>query len=158
LELLKYSNEEKNLNVFRDSDRDGNRNPVAPSAMTQAPAPVQSPTAPGAAAEPHSNYDDAILAYQNRIAPYLLKEALEESRPMPERSQPAPQRGLTLNDYTTNPQSKTPQDNAQRKLSGNDPDVVMRLLAVKTTALEMMDRLVSTLNSYEVIEAQRWSE
>jgi tetratricopeptide (TPR) repeat protein len=35
---------------------------------------------------------------------------------------------------------------------GYDPDTLARLLSIKTTALEMMDRLVSLSNNYEIID------
>ncbi|GMO40115.1 MAG: hypothetical protein Ta2F_16200 [Termitinemataceae bacterium] len=80
--------------------------------------------------ETRQNYDEAIEAYQNRIAPYID------------------------NKNSANPSQ--PVQNSQSVQSGNDADVVIRLLSIKTTALEMMDRLISTLNSYEGIDTRDW--
>jgi tetratricopeptide (TPR) repeat protein len=104
------------------------------------------PAAPSEPATGGPSYDEAILAYQNRIAPYLMLKALGEetkketqkAAPLPAQSQPPPSW-----------QTAAPGKN-------NDHDVTKRLLAIKTGALAIMDRLLSTLNLYETIETQRW--
>jgi tetratricopeptide (TPR) repeat protein len=78
----------------------------------------------------NNDYDDAILAYQKRIAPYLITEAYNQNT------------GAV----------KEEEKNPGKKPEKNNPDTIMRLLTIKTTALEMMDRLISTLNSYETYE------
>ncbi|MDR2097583.1 MAG: tetratricopeptide repeat protein [Spirochaetaceae bacterium] len=80
--------------------------------------------------------EEAILAYQKRIAPYLITGAYNERPKVPAVEAVPP-----------------PDD---KKMNQKDIDDVMRLLAIKTRSLEMMDRLVSTLNTYEIIEEEEW--
>jgi TolA-binding protein len=83
--------------------------------------------------------EEAILEYQRRIAPYLINEAYKEQHPVP--AAPPPE----------TPPPAVPQQNVAKT------DTIMRLLSIKTTALEIMDRLVSALNTYEIIEdTTRW--
>ncbi|MDR3324953.1 MAG: tetratricopeptide repeat protein [Spirochaetaceae bacterium] len=78
-------------------------------------------------------YEDALGAYQQSIAPYLTQDASKE------RYTPS---GVLPGGRGTAP--------------GTDPNTVMRLLAVKTQALEMMERLMTTLNAFENLEYGRW--
>jgi tetratricopeptide (TPR) repeat protein len=92
-----------------------------------------------AGTEPQKTTEEAILEYQRRIAPYLINEAYREQNPVPAAHQPE------------TPPAAVPKQNAEKT------DAIMRLLSVKTTALEIMDRLVSALNTYEIIEdTARW--
>jgi tetratricopeptide (TPR) repeat protein len=81
----------------------------------------------GASASPvqKQTTEEAILAYQKRIAPYLITGAYNERQTTPDMSQ-------------------------------KNIDGVMRLLTIKSNALEMMDRLGSMLNTYEIIEEEVW--
>jgi hypothetical protein len=79
--------------------------------------------------------EEAILAYQKRIAPYLITGAYNER---------LKDSGVTEN---------APPE---KKLNQKNIDGIMRLLAVKTKALEMMDKLVSTVNTYEIVEEEEW--
>jgi tetratricopeptide (TPR) repeat protein len=75
-------------------------------------------------------YNDAVLAYKNSIAPFLSERKEEAGRESAVE--------------------------AAKKTVNQSPDTMMRLLNIKTQALEMMDRLVSTLNTFETIEWDRW--
>jgi tetratricopeptide (TPR) repeat protein len=83
--------------------------------------------------------EEAILEYQRRIAPYLINDARKEQPQTP----PEPV-------LPENPPAVVAQQNTAKK------DTIMRLLSVKTTALEIMDRLMSVLNTYDIIEDSRW--
>jgi TolA-binding protein len=110
---------------------------TAPPSDTSAPAPAVA-TQPGAEQQ-KTTEEAAILEYQRRIAPYLINEAYREQNPVP-AAQPAPPAA----------QPAVPAQDGKR-------DAIMRLLAIKTTALEIMDRLMSALNTYEIIEdTTRW--
>ena len=81
------------------------------------------PPLPSAPQPPPNNaYDDAVLAYKNSIAPFLMQ--------LP-------------------PVTK-------KKTGTQDPDTMMRLLNIKTQALEMMDRLTSALSAFETLEWEGW--
>ena len=113
--------------------------------------------------------EEAILAYKKRIAPYLISGAYNEqvkgSTP-PSGASPQvspPQAGASgLPPASQGISQVTPATPAGTPATGSnltnskDTGVIMRLLSVKTTALEIMDRLVSALNTYETIEDQRW--
>ncbi|MDR0663055.1 MAG: tetratricopeptide repeat protein [Spirochaetaceae bacterium] len=88
----------------------------------------------GAQASPaqQKTTEEAILAYQKRIAPYLITGAYNEQPKVLVIEEPPP-------------------DMTQKNIDG-----VMRLLAIKTKALETMDRLVSTANTYEIVEEDAW--
>ncbi|GMO53394.1 MAG: hypothetical protein Ta2G_11380 [Termitinemataceae bacterium] len=67
----------------------------------------------------------------------------------------------TQNDNKSQTDNKPQTDNKNESKNtnttgGNDSDVIMRLLSIKTSALEMMDRLVSSLKAYEGIDSQEW--
>ncbi|GMO45865.1 MAG: hypothetical protein Ta2B_27060 [Termitinemataceae bacterium] len=93
-------------------------------------------------AQTKKEYDDAMLAYRNTIEPYLLNKAIAENDD--HKKYIDGNNGVPTN-----------RDSVR---TANDPDTIMRLLAIKTTALEMMDRLVSTLNSYEGVDSRDWTE
>jgi tetratricopeptide (TPR) repeat protein len=90
----------------------------------------------GAAASPaqQKTTEEAILAYQKRIAPYLITGAYNER----EKVQPPV------------------IEEAAPDMTQKDIDGVMRLLAIKKEALETMDRLASRLNIYEIVEEESW--
>jgi hypothetical protein len=105
---------------------------TVPSSGSSAPA------SSAAGTSQQKTTEEAILEYQRRIAPYLINEAYKEQNPVPA----APPQ-------VTSP--SVPQQGAAKT------DTIMRLLSIKTTALEIMDRLVSALNTYEIIEdTARW--
>ncbi|MDR0539277.1 MAG: tetratricopeptide repeat protein [Spirochaetaceae bacterium] len=90
------------------------------------------------------SYDEAILAYQSRIAPYLMLRALgEEQKVRPQEQEPT-------QSVTTVPMSVPIQPVEQ------DYDVIKRLLAIKNSAVSLKDKLISLLNAYDMIEIQRW--
>jgi tetratricopeptide (TPR) repeat protein len=81
---------------------------------------------------------DAMLAYKNSIAPFLLRDASKDS-------------------YTPS-QAQTPVQNEIPRPSRTpvNGDTTMRLLTIKTQALEMMERITSTLNAFETISQEGW--
>jgi tetratricopeptide (TPR) repeat protein len=107
--------------------------PSASTPSTPAPPEQSPPTTP----ESQKTTEEAILEYQRRIAPYLMNEANKEPPQTPVVEVP-------------------PQQNIQTVQNTSKTDTIMRLLAVKTTALEIMDRLVSVLNTYDIVEDSRW--
>ncbi|GHV84146.1 hypothetical protein AGMMS50212_14860 [Spirochaetia bacterium] len=88
------------------------------------------------AAKRENAQDDAITAYQERVTPYIIDKAKEEDVPPPVEPVTPP---------------VTDQKNT-------DQSAIMRLLAIKKTALSIMDPLAMIINSYEVIDLQRWKE
>ncbi|MDR3301411.1 MAG: tetratricopeptide repeat protein [Spirochaetaceae bacterium] len=90
---------------------------------------------PSGAVSKASGYEDALSAYQKSIAPYLAQDTSKEN-------------------YTPGP--AVPAATGRMPLAQTDPNTTMRLLAVKTQALEMMERLMTTLNAFENIETGRW--
>ncbi|MDR0550786.1 MAG: tetratricopeptide repeat protein [Spirochaetaceae bacterium] len=90
-----------------------------------------------------SPYDEAIIAYQNRIAPYIMLRALgEEQKAAGVSSQTIPK---------TVPQGS----GIPLSTSGQNYDVTNRLLELKKGALALWDRLISSLNMYEsLVETQ----
>jgi tetratricopeptide (TPR) repeat protein len=113
-------------------------------------------------AEQQQTTEEAILAYKKRIAPYLISgaynEQLKGSVPSPGTSpvSNAASSGLSSAQPGISPSTPVGSPPAGNNLTNKNTDIIMRLLAVKTTALEIMDRLVSVLNTYETIEDQRW--
>jgi tetratricopeptide (TPR) repeat protein len=120
-------------------------------------------------------YNDAVLAYKNSIAPFLMRDASKESytpgqaQPGAQPNYPQPYPGAPSNypgtqPYPYNPPNPPASNNPAvpgnagggRNSGGADPNTMMRLLTVKTQALEMMERLVSTLNAFENIESGGW--
>ncbi|MDR1256988.1 MAG: tetratricopeptide repeat protein [Spirochaetaceae bacterium] len=102
--------------------------------------PYSGDSAPAAGTTQQKTTEEAILEYQRRIAPYLINEAYKEQNGVPAA---APETPPTP--------AQVPQQGAAKT------DTIMRLLSIKTTALEIMDRLVSALNTYEIIEdTTRW--
>jgi tetratricopeptide (TPR) repeat protein len=96
-------------------------------------APSGSESAAASAVQKQTT-EDAILAYQKRIAPFLITGAYNESQ-----KTPAPA-----------PATASAPDMTQKNIDG-----VMRLLDIKTKALEMMDRL-GAMMTYEIIEEEVW--
>jgi TolA-binding protein len=99
------------------------------------------------AGEQQQSTEEAILEYKKRIAPYLISGAYNEQTKgsAPQSVPPSPY-----------PAGASALPSAGSSLTNKNTDAIMRLLTVKTTALEIMDRLVSALNTYETIEDQRW--
>ena len=107
------------------------------------------------------SYDEAILAYQSRIAPYLLLNAMNEDQKKTggeaaaKNSQAVPAAPPSRSGgYETQPAGAVPY--VQQTGKNNDQEVTKRLLAIKSGALSMMERLLMILNTYEMIETQRW--
>ncbi|MDR2601821.1 MAG: tetratricopeptide repeat protein [Spirochaetaceae bacterium] len=93
-------------------------------------------------------YDEAILAYQNRIAPYLMMQAISEEEKKQSAAAPP---------VSAIAPASIPQASVKEEPKKTDHEVTKRLLAIKTSALEIMDRLLYTLNAYEALETSRWS-
>jgi TolA-binding protein len=100
--------------------------------------------------------ENAILEYQKRIAPYLITEAYnervkerakEEEIAKPKVEPPPPPAPPPL------PVEAPP---VVEKPAQKNTDAIMRLLSIKTTALEILERLVTVLNTYDLIEDERW--
>jgi TolA-binding protein len=107
--------------------------------------PSESQQAAGSASQNQQQQtsDEAILEYQKRIAPYLITEAYNERV----------KGGTAGVSSAALPENPPP---ASAKTQSKDTDAIMRLLAIKTTALEIMDRLVTAMNTHEIIEEVRW--
>ncbi|MDR2490126.1 MAG: tetratricopeptide repeat protein [Spirochaetaceae bacterium] len=109
------------------------------------------------------SYDEAILAYQSRIAPYLVLNALNEDKKKqggepaaavknaPAAAVPVP--GKSGGFSETQPAGTL---YVQQTGRNTDQEVTKRLLAIKSGALSMMEKLLMVLNTYEMIETQRW--
>ncbi|MDR2344209.1 MAG: tetratricopeptide repeat protein [Spirochaetaceae bacterium] len=117
---------------------------------------------PSGGAEQRQSTEEAILEYKKRIAPYLISEAYNEQMSGGAASPgTTPVTGSAAGTSAARP-GFSPATPSGTQLAGNaleggkDTGAIMRLLTVKTTALEMMDRLVSALNTYETIEDERW--
>jgi TolA-binding protein len=120
--------------------------------------PSESVKSSGGNAGQQQSTEEAILEYKKRIAPYLISGAYNE-----QMKTSAPQQGMPPALYPAGtpgiPSASSGFSTAApagSNLTNKNTDIIMRLLAVKTTALEIMDRLVSALNTYETIEDQRW--
>jgi tetratricopeptide (TPR) repeat protein len=124
-------------------------------------------------AAPVGAYNDAVLAYKNSIAPFLMRDASKEyytpgqaqqgGQPVqPNYPQPNQSAQVRPPSYPYNPPAPPSAYNsgasgsAVKDASGNDPNTMMRLLTIKTQALDMMERLVTTLNAFENIESGGW--
>jgi tetratricopeptide (TPR) repeat protein len=110
--------------------------------------------------------EEAVLEYKKRIAPYLINGAYNEQMnggaPLPPA---AATPGAPLPPAAATPGAGPAQSGAAQtgtppaasNLTGDrNTGAIMRLLTVKTEALEIMERLVSTMNLYETIEDERW--
>jgi hypothetical protein len=145
-----------------------------PSSGTQVPAsPVTGQDAAGTEQQ-RTAEEAAIIEYQRRIAPYLINEARREqnlvpatppvAQPVPATAtvdQPAPVVAPVGQTVPAAPPVAQPAPVAPpvfypAPAQDGKRDTIMRLLAIKTTALEIMDRLMSVLNAYEIIEDTRW--
>lgn len=86
-----------------------------------------------------NEYNDALLAYKNSIAPFIMQSgSVPAQGSVSTRSSPV---------------------SGSAEINNQDPDTLMRLLQIKTQALEMMERLTSTLNAFESLEwekRERW--
>jgi tetratricopeptide (TPR) repeat protein len=126
-------------------------------------APSESVKSSGGSAAQQQVTEEAILEYKKRIAPYLISGAYNEQMnggtpqqgAPPVSSSPAGAPGLTPASPGGFP-ATAGAPSAGGGPANKNTDAIMRLLAVKTTALEIMDRLVSALNTYETVEDQRW--
>jgi tetratricopeptide (TPR) repeat protein len=88
--------------------------------------------------------ENAILEYQRRIAPYLITRAYNG----------------VVGEAEKNASKETFRADAQppvvEKPSGKNTDAIIRLLSIKTTALEILERLATILNNYDLIEDEEW--
>ncbi|MDR3356740.1 MAG: tetratricopeptide repeat protein [Spirochaetaceae bacterium] len=109
---------------------------------------------PSGGAGQQQTTEDAILAYKKRIAPYLINGAYNEQQNAG-AVQPGPGSQGAAPGLSPTAQTGTPSAGTERA-DGRNTEAIMRLLTVKTTALEIMDRLVSALNTYETVEDERW--
>jgi tetratricopeptide (TPR) repeat protein len=92
-----------------------------------------------------SEYNEAMLAYKNSIAPYLLRDASKDSYTPSGQAAMQP----TKNAY---PEAELPRP----ARTPANVDTTMRLLTIKTQALEMMERLTTTLSAFETISQESW--
>ena len=123
-------------------------------------APSESVKSSGGGAGQQQSTEEAILEYKKRIAPYLISGAYNEQvkggagqQGMPPVSVPsAGAAGIPQASQGGFPSGATGGALAGSSPANKNADAIMRLLAVKTTALEIMDRLVSALNTYETAE------
>jgi tetratricopeptide (TPR) repeat protein len=141
LDLLQYSREEKEMET----------RPVSPLAGRQ-----EMELRREEEVETRQNYDEAVIAYKNRIAPYLVNKAMAEDagniRPYsPNAATPAVS---DLSGSGTRQPAIQPDKTVTKTgmVSPRDPDAVERLLSVKMQALDLMEKLVTSLNSYDTIE------
>jgi TolA-binding protein len=95
-------------------------------------------------AQQQSN-ENAILEYQKRIAPYLITEAYNER--VGEAEKNASSKEISPTDT---------QPPVVVKPSEKNTDAIIRLLSIKTTALEILDRLATVLKNYDLIEDEEW--
>jgi tetratricopeptide (TPR) repeat protein len=123
-------------------------------AVNSSAVPVNPPVA--------GSYNDAMLAYKNSIAPFLMRDASKEAY-TPGQTQPVaapnyqqPYPGVRQGVQAQPSYPYNPGASGGRTPANADPNTMMRLLTVKTQALEMMERLVSTLNAFENIESGGW--
>jgi tetratricopeptide (TPR) repeat protein len=89
-----------------------------------------------AATTPQQQSDrDAILEYQKRIAPYIITGAVNEA----------------VGEAEKNASKETFRADAQppvvEKSAEKNTDAIIRLLSIKTTALEILERLATVLNN-----------
>jgi TolA-binding protein len=94
--------------------------------------------------------ENAILEYQKRIAPYLITEAYNErakERAKEEAAKPK---------VEPPPLPVEAPPPIVEKPAPKNTDAIMRLLSIKTTALEILERLVTVLNTYDLIEDEKW--
>jgi TolA-binding protein len=83
--------------------------------------------------------ESAILEYQKRIAPYLITGAYNEAVGEAEKNASADTRPPVAG-----------------KPAGKNTDAIIRLLSIKTTALEILERLGTVLSNYDLIEDEKW--
>jgi tetratricopeptide (TPR) repeat protein len=139
--------------------------PIAPAPVAPVAPAQNTPPPSGAAAGGEqfgSAYNDAMLAYKNSIAPFLLNDAPKDSytpAPQQDAMQPArPSQQQYQGNAAAQYQGNTPQaqNEAPRTTRAPGSDTTMRLLAIKTQALEMMERLTTTLSAFETINQESW--
>ncbi|MDR2510362.1 MAG: tetratricopeptide repeat protein [Spirochaetaceae bacterium] len=97
-----------------------------------------------------SAYEDAVLAYKNSIAPFLIPT---KSAPVITPQSPG---GARPEIPRAPPVMETPGAPKGVVKENQNSDTMLRLLNIKTQALEMMDRMVSTLNAFEAMGWERW--
>jgi len=97
----------------------------------------------------NSGYNDAVLAYKNSIAPYILNSTTKDDY-VPAADQGAPNQA-GANQSAPLPQAgEAPARNqGNRKNSQSDPETMRRLLFIKDNALKVMDKLRRKLDIYE---------
>jgi tetratricopeptide (TPR) repeat protein len=91
----------------------------------------------GASAQTQTQRDDAYENYQRQLGTILGSGYITDPANVP--------------DETAGGGRLLVAPGVDRR-GGYDPDTLARLLTIKTTALEMMDRLVSLSNNYEIID------
>lgn len=108
--------------------------------------------AAGVETRPGQNaYEDAVLAYKNSIAPFLMQTKPASGSVMTPQSPVVSRPEI--------PRAPVPETGAAPKSAvkeNQNSDTLLRLLNIKTQALEMMDRMVSTLNAFEAMGWERW--
>ncbi|MDR2660001.1 MAG: tetratricopeptide repeat protein [Spirochaetaceae bacterium] len=116
-------------------------NILASAESRQSGRPAETPkqdTPPSPPAQRQAT-EEEILAYQKRIAPYLITEAYNER---------------AKEEAVKTPAVEPPP--VVEKPAEKNTDAIMRLLSIKTTSLEILERLVTVLNSYDLVEDERW--
>jgi tetratricopeptide (TPR) repeat protein len=101
-----------------------------------------------------NSYDDAIIAYQERIAPYMTESTYQETMQTGVPQEPQTPQGSPPRVATSSQSSQTIIQQVPPAVIQQAPtaDHIIRLLAIKASALEIMDRLITTLNTYEVLD------
>jgi tetratricopeptide (TPR) repeat protein len=163
LDMVKWASAEQSVHTSNNSAQD----------VTAKDVTAKDITAKDVAAT-DASYEDAILAYKNSIAPYLMRDGASPIAPAtpvapatpampptytyPQNMYPQntyPQNTYPQNTMTQNTVPKnTTTPNERRNFS--DPDTIMRLLTIKTQALEMTEKLHSTLYAFENFESEGW--
>jgi hypothetical protein len=95
----------------------------------------------GASSQTQSQRDTAYENYQQQLGTIL------GSGWVADQANPAPQESVGSGRLIIAPGAQ-----GQSRGQNYDPATLSRLLTIKTTALEMMDRLVSLSNNYEIID------
>ncbi|MDR0409073.1 MAG: tetratricopeptide repeat protein [Spirochaetaceae bacterium] len=116
-------------------------------------------TAPPASAPAQSEQEqqamwNEILEYQKRIAPYLITEAYNGR--VNEYTKGDDKGGTAPSPVTTTAVPRVDTPPVVEKPPAKNTDTIIRLLSIKTTALEILERLVTMLNTYDLIEDERW--
>jgi TolA-binding protein len=134
------------------------------SSSSGAPASPVTEQDEAEAVQQRTTEEEEIIEYQRRIAPYLINEAYKEQNlvpAVPPVAQPVPaaipvDQLVLAAPPVVQPAPVAPPVVQPAPAQDGRRDTIMRLLAIKTTALEIMDRLMSVLNANEIIEDTRW--